>query len=504
MSTGVSPYDELAHELRETAVLSSTVSLLHWDEQTMLPVKGGEYRATQVAVLARMIHERFASAKTGELLERAEAEAGDLHADTQVAANLRETRQAYNRATKLPARLVEELTRTCVLSQQAWVEARKAADYRLFEPWLGQVLTLKREEASCIANGDSLYDALLDEYEPGETAANLAKVFEQLRGPLVELVAQIKDSGRKAPVEILTRHYPAAAQEAFARSAAQAVGFDFDAGRLDRSVHPFCSIIAPGDTRMTTRYDEHYFGDAFFGVLHETGHGLYDQGLPTADHGLPTGEYVSLGIHESQSRMWENLVGRGRAFWRYMLPQARAAFPEALRGVSDEDWMFAINDVQPSLIRTESDETTYNLHILLRFELEQALLSGDLSTADLPGAWNERMHKYLGLMPKNDAQGCLQDIHWSGGSFGYFPTYTLGNLVAAQLFAAAKRDIPGLEDGFAQGQFQPLLDWLRTNIHHHGKRYSSPELVIRATGAPLGAEPLLQHLRAKASEYYGV
>jgi carboxypeptidase Taq len=505
MKTQSPTYEALLTELKEIGVLGSTISLLHWDEQTQLPAKGAAYRAEQISLLTRMSHERFTSARMADLIAAAEKKHGsDLQQDAVSAANIRETRRTYDRQVKLPARLVEELARTTVLAQQAWVDARKQSNYAGFEPWLKKILHLKREEAGCLSSGGPLYDALLDEYEPGAKTDDLRVVFEELRAELVELVREIQESGRTAPVEILTRNYPAGEQEVLARKAASAIGFDFEAGRLDRSVHPFCSIIAPGDTRMTTRYDEQYFGDAFFGVLHETGHGLYDQGLPPEHFGTPAGDYVSLGIHESQSRMWENLVGRARPFWNFMMPHAREAFAEALAGVSEDDWMFAINSVEPSLIRTESDETTYNLHILLRFELEQALLDGQLDTGELPGAWNEKMQKYFGLTPPNDAQGCLQDIHWSGGSFGYFPTYTLGNLIAAQLFEAAKTAIPGMETAFERGDFSPLLTWLRLNVHQHGKRYSAAELVTRATGKSLSAEPLLRHLKNKAREYYGV
>jgi len=329
-------------------------------------------------------------------------------------------------------------------------------------------------------------------------------VFSELRGPLQELVGQIMESGKQAPVAILRRHYPAAAQEKVSREAAAKLGFDFEAGRLDTSVHPFCSGLGPGDTRLTTRYDEQFFGDAFFGVLHETGHGLYDQGLPEEHYGTPCGDAASLGIHESQSRLWENFVGRGAAFWRYMLPHVRQAFPNTLDDVTEADWMFAINHVAPSFIRTESDEATYNLHILLRFELEVALMNGDLKPADVPGEWNEKMKTYLRITPPNDAEGCLQDIHWSGGGIGYFPTYTLGNLIAAQLYETAQSAIPSMEEQFAEGEFGSLLGWLKTNIHTHGQRYSPRELVLRATGKPLSARPLLQHLRSKAQLYYGI
>jgi len=328
-------------------------------------------------------------------------------------------------------------------------------------------------------------------------------MFAGVRGPLVELVRKIVDAGRKPPIEILERKYPAAGQEKLSREASAAIGFDYEAGRLDVSLHPFCSGIGPGDTRMTTRYDENYFGDAFFGVLHETGHGLYDQGLDRTHFGTPRGDAVSLGIHESQSRMWENLVGRSRAFWKFFLPKARAVFGDTLKDVSDDDWYFAINDVRPSLIRTESDETTYNLHVLLRFELEEAMLRRDLSAADLPGAWTEKMNYYLGITPPDDAKGCLQDIHWSGGAIGYFPTYTLGNLYAAQFFEKARQDLGDLDAQFAAGNFKPLLDWLRTNVHRPGKAYRPRELVKRVTGKEPSAEALLRHLGKKA-QLYGI
>jgi carboxypeptidase Taq len=495
-------YDELIRELREIALLGSVNSVLGWDERTQLPEKGAEHRAAQSSLLARMVHERFTSPRVGEWLQ--EVEGSDLARDPQsdAAVNAREVRRGYERARKLPSALVEEEVRVAVLAQQAWGEARAKSDYASFEPWLSKTLDLKRQEAKCVGYGRDMYDALLDEFEPGETAANLRRTFEGLRGPLVELIGKVASSGRKAPLEILERDYPPQGQEKLAREAAATVGFDFKAGRLDVSLHPFCTGLGPGDTRMTTRYDPHYFGDAFFGVLHESGHGLYDQGLPAEHFGTPLGEAVSLGIHESQSRMWENFVGRGRAFWRYFWPRVRAEFPAALKDVSDEQWYFAINDIRPSLIRTEADEATYNLHIMLRFELEQALLNDELKTRDLPAAWNEKMKQYLGVTPPDDARGCLQDIHWSGGAIGYFPTYTLGNLYAAQFFEQADKDLGGLDAQFARGEFAPLLAWLRKNIHRHGKRYRAGELVKRVTGRDLSPEPLLAHLRRKA-ELYG-
>ncbi|HWE02751.1 MAG TPA: carboxypeptidase M32 [Tepidisphaeraceae bacterium] len=503
MADATESYGSLVTALKQIALLGSIGSVLGWDERTQLPEKGTAHRADQASLLATMIHERFTAPAIDHLL--AEVETSDLMSDREsdAAVNVRETRRAYDRARKLPGSLVEEMSRTEVLAQQVWGEARAKSDYAMFRPWMDKWVDLKRQEAECVGYAANPYDALLDQFEPGETAAGVRKTFESLREPLVELVARIVNSGRQAPIEILRRDYPAPAQEKLAKLAAAAVGFDFSAGRLDISLHPFCTGLGPGDTRMTTRYREKNFSDAIFGVLHETGHGLYDQGLNPAHYGTPRGEAISLGIHESQSRMWENLVGRSRSFWRYFLPIAKSIFPAALTDVSESDWYFAINDVRPSLIRTEADEATYNLHVLLRFELEEAMLKKDLSPADLPGAWTEKMRKYLGLTPPDDARGCLQDIHWSGGAIGYFPTYTLGNLYAAQFFEQARKDVGDLDEQFARGEFAPLLSWLRRNIHTQGKRYQPRELVMKVTGADLGAEPLLRHLRKKA-EIYGV
>lgn len=503
MSNPEQSYRSLIDELREIALLGSVGSVLGWDERTQMPPKGAEHRAAQASLLAKLVHQRFISPRIGEWLAEVESSSSVKDAESDAAVNVRETRRSYDRATKLPTSLVEEQTRVAVLAQQAWGEARAKSDYPAFEPWLSKTLDLKRQEARCVGFKTDMYDALLDEFEPGETAANLRVTFEKLRGPLVDLIGKIVGSGRKAPVEILERSYPADAQAGQARQAAADVGFDFDAGRLDVSLHPFCTGLGPGDTRMTTRYDPKYFGDAFFGVLHETGHGLYDQGLPAEHFGTPLGEAISLGIHESQSRMWENFVGRSRSFWKRYFPQVCQTFPEATRGVSEDQWYFAINDVRPSFIRTESDETTYNLHILMRFELEQALLNDQIQPRDLPEAWNQKMQQYLGLTPPDAARGCLQDIHWSGGAIGYFPTYTLGNLYAAQFFEQATKDLGDLDAQFARGEFAPLLGWLREKIHRHGKRYRAGELVKRVTGKELSADALLRHLNKKA-ELYGV
>ncbi len=328
-----------------------------------------------------------------------------------------------------------------------------------------------RQKAQAIGYKTVPYDALLDEYEPGATTAEITTLFAALRADLVPLVSAIAASGRRPRRDILERDYPVEQQKQFGQAAAAAIGFDFEAGRLDVTTHPFCSGIGPGDCRITTRYNPRHFNESFFGILHEAGHGIYEQGLPAEHFGTPLGTFASLGIHESQSRLWENQVGRGQPFWEHFFPLARQAFPAALDDVGLDDFLFAINDVQPSFIRVEADEATYNMHIILRFELEQALVSGDLKPADVPGAWNEKFHQFFALTPPTHAKGCLQDIHWSMGGIGYFPTYTLGNLYAAQFMEQARHDLADLDGEFRAGRFHGLKGWLNEKIHSAGQRH---------------------------------
>lgn len=497
-------YGTLCEYVRKTALLGSIDELLGWDERTMLPAAGAEHRAEQVTLLSGMIHERWTDPDLGRWL--AELAESPLAAErsSDAGATIRRIRRQHERRVKLPRTLVEELARVSILGQQAWQVARKNDDFPTFRPWLERILDLKRQEAESLGYPECAYDALLDEFEPDERTANVAGVLARLRENLVPLVGQIRESSRRPDLSILQRSFPVSEQESFGREVAASIGFDFNRGRLDVTAHPFCCSPGPSDCRITTRYNEHFFNEAFFGILHEAGHGIYEQGLRADQHGLPLGEPISLGIHESQSRMWENMVGRSRGFWRHFYPQAQKRFPQALGDVPLDDFHFAINDVRPSLIRVEADEATYNLHILIRFELEQALLADDLKAADLPGAWSEKYQHYLGIRPSGDADGALQDIHWSGGAIGYFPTYSLGNLYAAQLFAQAEADLGGLSDPFAQGEFQPLLEWLRANIHQQGQRYSAAELVERITGRPLRHAPLIEHLRGKLGPLYGL
>jgi carboxypeptidase Taq len=428
--------------------------------------------------------------------------AADPHSDA--GATITNLRRDYDRKTKLPIALVEELARLAVLGQQVWAEARKANDFARFQPLLARTVELKRQEAAAIGYDDTPYDALLDEFEPGAKTREVAGVLAGLREQLVPLVAAIAASPRRPNLAPLKRRFPIDAQEKFGKQAVEAIGYDFSAGRIDVTDHPFCTTLGPRDIRLTTRYDEHFLPGAFFSTLHEAGHGMYEQGLPANRFGLPTGQAVSLGIHESQSRMWENVVGRSRAFWEYFFPQAQAAFGQSLRDMRLDDFYFAINDVRPSLIRTESDEATYNLHILVRFELEQALLLDELPVADLPAAWREKYRHYLGIEPPNDTDGVLQDVHWSSGAIGYFPTYTLGNLYAAQLFEQASSELGDLPAMFRRGEFLPLRDWLRKTIHSQGRRYGAAELARRVTGVPLSHDALMRHLRGKFAPLYGL
>ena len=495
-------YERLCKHAREAAILNSMQGLLGWDERTKLPPAGGEYRAEQMSHLAGLIHKKQTAPEVGEWLEELVDSplAADRH--SQAGADIVNLKRDYDRKTKLPQALVEELAKLEVLGQQTWVEARKANDYGRFQPLLKRTLELKRQQAAAIGYDEQPYDALLDEYEPGAKTAEVAGALRGLRDQLVPLVAAIAASKKRPNVEMLKGQYPVDVQEQFGKRAIAAIGFDLDAGRLDVTNHPFCGGAGPRDVRLTTRYDERSLDGSFFSTLHEAGHGIYEQGLPTDRYGLPTGEAVSLGIHESQSRMWENQVGRSRAFWEYFYPEAQRAFPEALGKVPLDVFYAANNDVRPSLIRTESDEVTYNLHILIRFELELALINDELPVADLPAAWHAKYREYLGIQSPTDSDGVLQDVHWSSGEFGYFPTYSLGNLYAAQFFEKAEKDLGNLHDMFRRGEFMPLREWLRTNIHSQGRTYSAAELGRRVTGVSLSHDALMRHLRGKFGPLY--
>ena len=504
MADWESTWQELCTYVRETALLQSTKEVLEWDERTMMPQRAGEYRAEQITFLSGMIHRRRTCSQLGDWLgELAETPlVRDPHSDA--GATVRQLRRDFERLSKIPTTLVEELARATVLGQQAWVQARERREFGLLQPSLQHIVQLKQQEAESLGYRSTPYDALLDQFEPHTKTRDISQVLAELAEALVPLIQTVGETEKKVPAELLRRRYPESQQRLFGAQAAAMIGFDFSRGRLDVTHHPFCVGMGPNDCRITTRYDETFFPSAFFGILHEAGHGIYEQGLRTEQYGLPPGTYASLGIHESQSRLWENFVGRSRAFWKYCFPLAQQAFPEALSGVLAEDFLLAINEVRPSLIRVEADEATYNLHIVIRFEIEQALIAGDLRVADLPHVWNEMYRQYLDVEPPDDSQGVLQDIHWSAGLFGYFPTYSLGNLYAAQFFDQAKAELGDLHEQLARGEFGPLCEWLRERIHKRGQCYTAAELVEKVTGRPLSHEPLIDHLYRKLGPLYGV
>jgi carboxypeptidase Taq len=497
-------YEELIRRAREESVLASCIDLLGWDEETYMPRGGVANRADQLALLAGIQHEKATDPRIGELLAYLEGSSLAASPQEPTAVNIRELRRVYNRLTRLPRTLVEERARLTSLAQQEWASARQDADFARFRPWLEKVVRIKRGEAECLGYQDCPYDALLDEYEPGVRGGELAGLFDSLRRELGPLAAVITSSGRMTSAGLLHREYPIDRQRFLGETVAAAVGFDFDRGRLDTTTHPFFSNIGPGDCRITARFSTHNFSDAFFCILHEVGHGLYEQGLDPAHQGTPMGQAPSLGVHESQARLWENAVGRSRAFWEYFFPRARQVFHEALCDVALDDFYRAVNQVAPSFIRVQADEVTYNLHILLRFELERALITGDLRPADLPGAWDDAFMAHLGICPPNDREGCLQDGHWASGLIGYFPTYTLGNVFAAQLFAKAEKDIGDLDRQFARGDFSGVLAWLRDNVHIQGHRFAARKLIEHATGIPPGHRPLVEGLRRKYAELCGI
>jgi carboxypeptidase Taq len=490
---------------RRGAVLATIDALVGWDERTMMPPAAGSWRADQAAELAAVIHRQRTDPAQGERLAALAASPLATAGSPAEQTAIRLLKHDFDKQARLPPRLVEALARTTVEAQQAWVAARAAADWSQLAPWLEKVFALKREQAACQRPDLDPYDALLDDYEPGGRWRAIAPRFAALREELVPLVKACEQAPRRPSDRLLTEHpYPVEAQQRFVREVAARIGFDFDRGRLDTTDHPFCTSLGPDDCRITTRWDERFLPTALYGVLHEAGHGLYDQGLPAAWYGLPPGEAASLGIHESQSRLWENLVGRSRAFWEWCFPLAREAFPAPLAGADAAALHEAMLVVRPSFIRVEADEVTYNLHVMLRFDLERAVVLGELPVADLPAAWNERFERDFGIRPPNDAAGVLQDIHWPAGLVGYFPTYTLGNLYAAQLMQAAEEQLGDLDRQFAAGEFRPLLDWLRREIHAHGRQFESEPLVERATGRPASADWLCQSLRRRYGPAHGL
>ncbi len=500
---------DLTIRLLEIQRINSSASLLSWDQETYMPAGGGEARAEQISTLQGIAHQKLVSSEIEGLLAAwINPETGEIRDspgeawDEPSRSLLREVWRDYSRAKKLPSDFVVTLSRECSLAQQVWAEAKENQSFSQFLPNLRTVLSLKREEAAYLGYRDSPYDALLDEYEPGSTIKELRPLFAQIKGRLVPLLKKIQESSVQIDDTMLFHTFDQARQLEFGRMVLIAMGYDFERGRLDLSAHPFTTSFHPTDVRVTTRVHEHDLQSCLFSCIHEGGHGLYDQGLDPRYFGTPLGDSVSLGIHESQSRMWENCVGRSRPFWRFFYPMLQQTFHHQLRSLDGEQFYAAINRVKPSLIRVEADELTYNLHIMLRFEIEQDLIEGKTRPEDLPGIWNRKMEEYLGIVPSNDAEGVLQDVHWSFGAFGYFPTYTIGNLYSVQFYEQAKLEIPHLEDEIAAGQLMVLQRWLGQKIHRWGRMFTPDHLSRRVTGKSLDPEPFLSYVEKKYGELY--
>jgi carboxypeptidase Taq len=493
-------YKQIVAWSKEVSMIGAVFEMLDWDLQVNLPKKGFARRSDQLGFMQGLRHRRLTDkemvAKVYELADRM----NELDADQQV--NVREWKRTLDRATKAPVELVEEIARHNSLSQGVWIEARKESNFAKFAPYLSKCIDLQTQLVTAWGFANP-YDGMLDASEPFATEASIAALLDDLKKRLVPFLHKILGAKRYDASAVVGRNFPVDKQREFGLAVIGKLGFDFDGGRQDVSAHPFCTGTK-GDVRITSRFFADDPRPSLFGMIHEAGHAMYEQGLPDENLGTPLGESVSLGVHESQSRFWENIVGRSIPMWRYFYPQIKQAFPGALGDVALEMFHRCVNVVEPSLIRVEADEATYNLHIILRFEIERALVARKLAVADLPAAWNAKMKEYLNVDVPRDAEGVLQDVHWSLGSLGYFPTYTIGTLYGAQLWDTIRAEMPDVETRIARGEFAPLLAWLREKIHRHGKRYGGDELIERATGKKPTAAPFMNYLQEKFAPLYGL
>lgn len=501
--------DRLLEIGKDIKTWSGIGALLGWDQETYMPEKAVDERSRQQAALSSLVHEKMTSGEIGELLEDLGADDDNPMGDESRCADLSRTERAfirfvhrsYRKETRLPGRLVKELSETRSKSQSVWAKARQENDFKSFQPWLEKLIDLKLETAEAYGYDDNPYDPLLDDYEPDMKTAEVQRVFSDLKADLVPLVKAISES-KQVDNSFLTKHYPTKLQEEFGYKVLEKLNYPMDRGRLDVTAHPFTTELGSDDIRITTRYMEDFFNSSLYSIIHEAGHGLYELGMGDDIRGNLMAGGTSLGIHESQSRTWENLVGRSREFWEYFLPSLKTMFPENLDGVDVEAMWRGVNKVEPSFIRVEADEVTYSLHVMLRFELEQKLINRKLAVKDLPEAWNEGMRDLLGIVPERDSDGVLQDVHWSFGLFGYFPTYALGNLYGSQFWNTMLKDIPDVYTQMASGDFTRILAWLREHIHQYGSSKTAGELAMDITGEPLNAKYFVDYLNSKYKTVY--
>ncbi|MFZ4580223.1 MAG: carboxypeptidase M32 [Myxococcota bacterium] len=493
------PYTELTQRLSDLAAIEGALGILQWDQEIVMPSGAAEARGRQIAVLSVLAHEKLTSPELGALLESLQ---GSKDLDETQTANVREALRDHRRAVRIPAELVRAWGEATVAGHEVWVQTRKDNDFKAFQPILTKLVDLARRRAEAVNPHAPAYDVLIDEFEPGMTMARLDPVFDELKAFLVPFIAQVRAAGKPVDTAWRTSHVSTEDQRKAGEAIVRSMGYDFTRGRLDTSVHPFCGGAGPDDVRITTRYKENGFTGSLLGMIHETGHALYEQGRDASVGDQPVSRARSMGIHESQSLLWEKQVGQGRSFWTWHFPKLQEAYP-FLAGISLDDFLFGINEVDfTNLIRVDADELTYPLHVILRYEIERDLFSGALPVANLPEAWNAKMRAYLDIVPPQDRNGVLQDVHWSGGLFGYFPSYTLGALYAAQFYQTAVREVPGVPDALAGGQPGPLLDWLRGKIHRPGSRWLTDDLCTRATGRSLDPQAFIGYARQKYSRLY--
>jgi carboxypeptidase Taq len=483
-------YDTLKTKLSEIHDLVKAGSLLAWDQQTMMPTEGGEMRAQQLATVGKFTHELFISDEIGNLLEELRPYEESLDRDSDDASLIRVARRDFEKATRVPPELSAETTRVGARSFMAWVEARANSDYESFRPWLERMVELKHRYVDCFEPGEDPYDTLLDDYEPGMKTAEVNAIFDRLKEELIPLIADVRDAASPR----IHGRFPAAAQRAVSLEIVRRFGYDDRAWRMDAAPHPFASSLGTTDIRLTTREPEDSL-DGLFAAMHECGHGLYENGVDRALERTLLCRGASLALHESQSRLWENLVGRSRPFWSWFYPRLQETFAD-LRDVDEEAWFRSINDVSPGLTRIEADEASYNLHIILRFELEQEIMGG-LDLRELPQRWDAMMDEYLGIEVPDDAHGVLQDVHWSRGGFGYFPTYSLGNVISVQIWERMLEDVADVDEQMARGDFRDLREWLRAHLHRYGRKFLPAETLERVVGGPIDAEPYLRYLQSK-------
>jgi carboxypeptidase Taq len=502
-TTAGSPMERLRKHLAEISDVEKAAGVLGWDQQTYMPPGGAEHRADQLATLSRISHTWFTGDATRQLLDAAAPDAEREGPDSDNAAIVRRNRREYEISRKLPNDFVAEMTHASILSNEAWQKARRTDDFPLFQPHLEKMVDFARRSADLYGYDNHPYDALLNLYEPEMTAAEAQAIFDVLRPAQVAMVKAI--AGKPKPrTDFLERDYPESGQENFGLKVVQDFGYDLSRGRLDIAPHPFETDFGRNDVRITTRYDRHMPSQAIYAIFHESGHAMYEQNVNPKFSRTLLDSGASMVFHESQSRLWENVIGRSRSVITHYFPLLQETFAGSLSDVNAEEFYKAVNVVEPSLIRVEADEVTYNLHIMLRFELEMSLIAGDLQVKDLPDAWNAKMQEYLGITPPNNADGVMQDTHWSSGSLGYFPTYALGNVMGAQIYATAVKAHPEIPAELAEGRFGTLFTWLVENLYTYGRKYMPRELALKVNGAPLDPQPYLAYLKAKYGDIYAL